>query len=61
MFFRFVTQHACDGRTDGQNYDSYTNELTATEILLDFPYIMGFISTLNGISYVELLPCAHCI
>jgi len=22
MFFRFVTKHACDGRTDGQNYNS---------------------------------------
>ena len=21
MFFRFVTNHACDRRTDGQNYD----------------------------------------
>jgi len=21
MFFRFVTEHECDGWTDGQNYD----------------------------------------
>jgi len=21
--FDFVTKHACDGQTDGQNYDSY--------------------------------------
>jgi len=43
-----------------QKYGGHpTNELAATDFLFDFGYIMGSISTLNGILYSALLPLAH--
>ena len=43
-----------------QKYGGHpTNELAVTDFLFDFVYIMGSISTLNGILYPPLLPLAH--
>jgi len=49
-FFELVTKHACDGRTDGQNYDSQDrasidassgkNQLTLVK-LISFFYIFA--------------------
>jgi len=43
-----------------QKYGGHrANELAVTDFLFDFVYIMGSISTLNGILYPALLPLAH--